>query len=325
VKAFVTGATGFIGGNLAKRLRARGDSVAALVRSPEKAADLRDSGCELVEGNLADEGAIRAGLDACDAAFHVGAVYRVGIRAAEHPAMYDANVEGTKRVLDAAIDAGTARIVYVSTNGVFGNTHGKVVDESYERQPLDFLSYYEETKVLAHREVKSRIEAGAPILIAQPGGVYGPGDTSQLGNFIDQVRKGRMPLKVFPESGFNFVHVDDVIEGILLVHDKGHLGEAYILGGEIATVDRLIELVARLSGRRPPRFTLPPVMAKLAIPFGPVLGPLFKLPPNMREGIRSAQGVTYWGTHEKAKRELGYSPRDLETGLRQTLDALKAA
>jgi dihydroflavonol-4-reductase len=92
VKAFVTGATGFIGGNLAKRLRARGDSVAALVRSPEKAGDLRDSGCELVEGDLADEGAIRAGLDSCDAAFHVGAVYKVGIRAAEHPAMFDANV-----------------------------------------------------------------------------------------------------------------------------------------------------------------------------------------------------------------------------------------
>jgi nucleoside-diphosphate-sugar epimerase len=325
VKAFVTGATGFIGGNLAKRLRARGDSVAALVRSPEKAGDLRDAGCELVEGDLADEGAIRAGLDGCDAVFHVGAVYKVGIRTAEQPAMYDANVEGTKRVLDAAIDAGIARIVYVSTNGVFGNTRGKVVDESYERQPLDFLSYYEETKVLAHREANSRIEAGAPILIAQPGGVYGPGDTSQLGNFIDQVRKGRMPLKVFPESGFNFVHVDDVIEGILLVHDQGRLGETYILGGEIATVDRLIELVARLSGRRPPRFTLPPMMAKLAIPFGPVLGPLFKLPPNLREGIRSAQGVTYWGTHEKAKRELGYSPRALETGLRQTLEALKAA
>jgi nucleoside-diphosphate-sugar epimerase len=325
VKAFVTGATGFIGGNLAKRLRARGDSVAALVRSPEKAGDLRDAGCELVEGDLADEGAIRAGLDGCDAVFHVGAVYKVGIRTAEQPAMYDANVEGTKRVLDAAIDAGISRIVYVSTNGVFGNTRGKVVDESYERQPLDFLSYYEETKVLAHREANSRIEAGAPILIAQPGGVYGPGDTSQLGNFIDQVRKGRMPLKVFPESGFNFVHVDDVIEGILLVHDKGRLGETYILGGEIATVDRLIELVARLSGRRPPRFTLPPMMAKLAIPFGPVLGPLFKLPPNLREGIRSAQGVTYWGTHEKAKRELGYSPRALETGLRQTLEALKAA
>jgi nucleoside-diphosphate-sugar epimerase len=325
MRAFVTGATGFIGGHLAERLRARGDEVVALVRSPNKASKLRELGCVLVEGDLGDEPAIRRGVAGCDAAFHVGAVYKVGVRASEHPAMYDANVEGTKRVLDAAIDARVGRVVYVSTNGVFGNTHGEVLDETYERKPVEFLSYYEETKYLAHQEAKARMAQGAPILIAQPGGVYGPGDTSQLGIFIDQVRSGRMPMKVFPETGFNFVYVDDLIDGILLVHDKGRIGETYILGGELATVEKLVELVARLSGRKPPRFTLPPVVAKLAIPFGPVIGPLFKLPPNLREGIRSAQGVTYWATHEKAMRELGYTPRDLETGLRQTLEALKAS
>jgi nucleoside-diphosphate-sugar epimerase len=324
MKAFVTGATGFIGGKLAERLRTRGDDVVALVRSPSKADRLRQLECELVAGDLGDEDAIRAGVAGCDAAFHVGAVYKVGIRESEHHAMYDANVEGTKRVLDAATRAGTARIVYVSTNGINGNTHGKVVDETYQRPPEEFLSYYEETKYLAHQEAKARIERGAPILIAQPGGVYGPGDTSQMGIFVDQVRKGRMPVKVFPETGFNFVYVDDLIDGILLVHDKGRIGETYILGGEIATVDRLIEVVARLSGRRPPRFTLPPVVARMAIPFGPVIGPMFKLPPNFREGFRSAQGVTYWATHDKAMRELGYAPRDLETGLRQTLEALAA-
>jgi nucleoside-diphosphate-sugar epimerase len=324
VKAFVTGATGFIGGNLAEHLTTRGDDVVALVRSPNKAVRLRELGCRLVEGDLGNEGAIREGVTGCDAAFHVGAVYKVGVRASEHPAIYQANVEGTKRVLDAAIDGRVSRIVYVSTNGVFGNTHGKVFDETYERLPEDFLSYYEETKYLAHREAKARIDRGAAILIAQPGVAYGPGDTSQLGIFIDQVRTGRMPVKVFPEVGFNFVFVDDLVEGILLVHDKGRIGETYILGGEIATVDKLIDLVATLSGRRPPRFTLPPVFAKLAIPLGPVIGPVFKLPPNLREVIRSAQGVTYWATHEKATRELGYTPRDLESGLRQTLDALAA-
>jgi dihydroflavonol-4-reductase len=324
VKAFVTGATGFIGGSLAEHLTTRGDDVVALVRSPNKAVRLRELGCRLVEGDLGNEGAIREGVRGCDAAFHLGAVYKVGVRASEHPAIYEANVEGTKRVLDAAIDGRVSRIVYVSTNGVFGNTHGKVFDETYERLPEDFLSYYEETKYLAHREAKARIDRGAAILIAQPGVAYGPGDTSQLGIFIDQVRTGRMPVKVFPEVGFNFVFVDDLVEGILLVHDKGRIGETYILGGEIATVDKLIDLVAALSGRRPPRFTLPPVFAKLAIPLAPVIGPMFKLPPNLREVIRSAQGVTYWATHEKATRELGYTPRDLESGLRQTLDALAA-
>jgi nucleoside-diphosphate-sugar epimerase len=324
LKAFVTGGTGFIGGKLAERLRARGDEVVALVRSPAKAGRLRQLECELVEGDLGNDDAIRKGVAGCDSTFHVGAVYKVGVRESDHPAMYEANVEGTKRVLDAAIDAGVGRIVYVSTNGVFGNTHGQVLDERYERRPAGFLSYYEETKYLAHQEARARIDRGAPILIAQPGGVYGPGDTSQLGIFVDQVRSGRMPVKVFPETGFNFVYVDDVVEGILRVHDKGRPGETYILGGELATVETLVEVVARLSSRRPPRFTLPPVLAKLAIPFGAVIGPIFKLPPNLREGIRSAQGVTYWATHEKAMRELGYAPRDLETGIRQTLETLRS-
>lgn len=239
--------------------------------------------------------------------------------------MYEANVEGTKRVLDAAIDAGVGRIVYVSTNAVLGNTRGKVLDESHDGPPDDFLSYYGETKYLAHQEAKARIERGAPILIAQSGGVYGPGDTSQLGIFIDQVRTGRMPAKVFPETGFSFLHVDDLVEGILLIHDKGRPGETYILGGELATVGTLVDLVARLSGRRPPRFTLPAALTRLAIPLGPVIGPMFELPPNLREGIRAAQGVTYWGSHDKAMHELGFSPRDLETGIRQTLEALDAA
>jgi dihydroflavonol-4-reductase len=219
MRAFVTGATGFIGGKLAERLRVRGDDVVSLVRSSGKAAKLRDLGCQLVEGDLSDEAAIRTGMSGCDAVFHVAADYRVGVRPSQHPAMYEANVEGTKRVLDAAIDAGVGRIVYVSTNAVLGNTHGKVVDESYEGSPDDFLSYYGETKYLAHQEAKARIERGAPMLIAQPGGMYGPGDTSQLGIFIDQVRTGRMPVKVFPETGFSFLHVDDLIEGILLIHD----------------------------------------------------------------------------------------------------------
>ena len=186
VKAFVTGGTGFIGSRVVRRLRERGDEVVALVRSPEKAADLRELGCELVEGDLSSEQAIRDGVQGCDAVFHVAAVYKVGIPASERDAMCDANVRGTERVLDAAIEAGVPRIVYVSTVGVFGNTHGQVVDETYSRDGEDFLSCYEETKCRSHQVALDRIAKGAPIVIVQPGGVYGPGDHSELGNIIDQ-------------------------------------------------------------------------------------------------------------------------------------------
>src|SRR6188472_780152 len=128
MKAFVTGGTGFIGGRLIRKLRERGDDVVALVRSPEKANALRELGCELVEGDLSDDDAIRQGVQGCDAVFHVAAVYKVGIPKSEHEAMREANVHGTERVLDAAVDAGVKRIVYVSTVGVFGNTHRKIVD-----------------------------------------------------------------------------------------------------------------------------------------------------------------------------------------------------
>ncbi len=147
VKAFVTGGTGFIGGRVARRLRERGDEVVALVRSPAKAAELRELGCELVEGDLSSERrdrsrrrGLRRGVPRRRPST------RSGSPTSEREAMRDANVRGTERVLDAAIEAGVPRIVYVSTVGVFGNTHGKVVDETYERNGGEFLSCYEETK-----------------------------------------------------------------------------------------------------------------------------------------------------------------------------------
>jgi nucleoside-diphosphate-sugar epimerase len=319
VRAFVTGGTGLIGGNLARRLRERGDEIVALVRTPAKAGTLRDLGCELVEGDLAAVDAIRRGCDGCDAAFHVAAIYEVGVPRSRRNEVFDVNVRGTARVLDAAEEAGVRRIVYVSTIGAFGNTKGKVVDESYRHPHDGFLSLYEETKTLAHDAAIDRIARGAPVIIVQPGGVYGPGDTSDLGSLMERVRRGRLPFRFFPETGFNFLHIDDAVTGILLAHDRGRVGESYVLGGQLATMDDLISTVARASGRRPPRMTMPPWLVKAGIPVGPLVGKALGTGPNLAEMIRSADGVTYWATDEKARRELGYAPRDLETGIRQTL------
>ncbi len=194
MKVFVTGATGFIGGEVARQLRARGDEVACLVRSPEKSKKLTGLGCELLSGDLGDADAIRAGMSGRDAVVHAAAMYEIGIPAEQHPAMYDANVRGTERVLGAARDAGVAKIVYVSTVGIFGNTHREVVDEGYEHPGRGFTSYYEETKLEAHRIAKRMIaEEKLPCVIVQPGGVYGPEDTSQVADLLEQFFAGRLP------------------------------------------------------------------------------------------------------------------------------------
>ena len=222
MRVFLTGGTGFIGGHVARRLRDRADDVRVLVRDLEKGRALEALGCELVVGDLGDEAAIATGLEGCDALIHNAAIYEVGIPASEHRAMYEANVLGTERVLRAALAAQTPKVVYVSTVGAFGNTHGEVVDESYEHPGKEFTSYYEQTKYEAHQIAERLIaEEGLPCVIVQPGGVYGPDDHSAIGQQINQFLAGRMPMIAFPDLGMNMVHVEDVAAGILLALDKG--------------------------------------------------------------------------------------------------------
>jgi nucleoside-diphosphate-sugar epimerase len=322
VRVFVTGGTGFIGGEVVRQLRARGDQVACLVRTPEKGKAVADLGCELVSGDLSDAAALRAGMEGCDAVIHAAAMYEVGIPTKQHPAMWEANVAGTELAMKAALDAGVARIVYVSTVGVFGNTHKEIVDESYEHPGKEFTSYYEQTKLEAHKVVKRMIaEQSLPAIIVQPGGVYGPGDTSQVADLLEQFFAGKLPLLPFPELGICMTHVEDIAGGILLALDKAELGETYVISGPATTMREAIETVASVSGRKAPKRDLPTGLMKAMVPFGPLVGKMMGQPPNLRELISSADGVTFWASYEKAGRELGYAPRGLEEGLRQTLEA----
>jgi nucleoside-diphosphate-sugar epimerase len=317
MRAFVTGGTGFIGSRVVQRLRDRGDEVVVLARRPETAAGLD---ADVEQGDLSDADAIRRGMEGCQAVFHIAADYRVGMAASKQDSMRDSNVAGTERVLDAAADAGVEKIVYVSTINIFGNTNGRTVDESYRRDEADgFVSTYDETKYRAHLIAEQRAAEGAPIVIVQPGGVYGPGDHALVGQMIDQASTGKLPAKAFPELGLNMVHVDDVADGIMLAYDKGTPGESYVLGGEITTQGDLIDKAAAIGGKKPPRMTVPPVLLKAMIPVGRWVGPPMGLPPNFREMISAAHNVTYWAKDDKARQELGYQPRDLDTGLRDTI------
>jgi len=321
VRVFVTGGTGFIGGETVRQLRERGDDVVCLVRSPDKGGKVAALGCELVRGDLGDLEAISRGMEGCDAAIHAAAVYEVGIPDSQRPAMYAANVTGTENVLRCALESKLPKVVYVSTVGAFGNTDHRVVDESYRHPGDSFTSYYEETKVEAHRVAERMTAESLPCVIVQPGGVYGPGDTSQVADLLDQFLAGRMPLLPFPELGICLTHVEDIAGGILLALDRGTPGESYVLSGPVTTMREAIEVVAGLTGRRAPKRAVPVPLMKAMTPIGPLVGKLMGQPPNLRELISSADGVTFWASHEKATRELGYGPRGLEEGLRQTLEA----
>jgi dihydroflavonol-4-reductase len=324
MRAFVTGGAGFIGRSLVRQLRARDDGVVALVRDVARADALRELGCELVEGDLASMPAddLRTALDGADALFHLAGSYRVGIPAAEHAAMYRANVGATRAALDAAIAAGVRRTVYVSTANVFGDTRGRVVDEAFRRpQPPRFLSYYDETKYLAHLAAEERIASGAPVLIALPCMVYGPGDHSQVGATIARAMAGRLPVISAPDLGGSLVHVDDLAAGIMLIHDKGAVGEQYVLGGEITSLRDVVRRAAAVAGKRPPRLSTPSWLLRAVEPLGELIGRAFPGAPDLGEMVRASNGVTYWATDAKARGELRYAPRDLESGLRTLLPA----
>jgi len=307
MRVFVTGATGFVMGAVARMLRARGDSVVALVRSPARAASLTALGCELVAGDVVDPSGVIGEIRRCDALIHGAAIYEIGVSAKRRREMEETNITGTRRILDAARAAGTSRILYVSTIAAFGNTHGAIVAEGH-RPTSPPTSAYEDTKRRAHEIALDAARSGAPIVIVQPGQVYGPSDHSEVGANFRALAQGRLRYRAFEDLGLNLVHVDDLADGILRALDRGRAGEGYILGGEIATLGAAYRAVAKATGRSLPLLVVPSAIARLA----------GKLIPRMREVVSSADGVTFWATDAKARAELGTKPRDLAAGMRDT-------
>ena len=260
-------------------------------------------------------------MQGSDAVIHGAAIYEVGIPKSRREPMRQANVVGTENALGAALDAKIPRVVYISTIGAFGNTNGEVVDETYDHPGQSFTSYYEETKYEAHQVAKGLIADGLPCVIVQPGGVYGPDDHSAIGKQILDFASGRMPFVPFPKVGMNMVHVEDVATGVLLALDKGEVGESYVLGGDITTMRGVMDTTAKVMGKREPRGNVPTGLLKAIAPAGPVIGKIMGQPPNMREMISSADGVTFWASSDKAEAKLGYEHRPLDRGLRETLEA----
>jgi dihydroflavonol-4-reductase len=312
----LTGATGFVGGELARQLRTDGHTVRALVRDPARAAGLTAQGVELVAGDLDDLDALRGLCTGVDGLFHVAGWYKLGSR---HPAEgWRANVEGTRHVLTAARDAGVPRIVYTSTLAVNSDTHGAVVDESY-RFHGRHVSVYDQTKAAAHDVAHEFAAAGLPVVIVMPGLVYGPGDTALSGELIRDVARGRRVV-IPAGGGACWAHVADVAAGHVLAMQRGVPGESYMLAGPPASFVEGLGRVAAIAGTKRPIALPTPMVAATAAVMGP-LGKVLPLPAQYAGESMRASLATYYGTPAKAEQLLGWSCRDLDTGLRETLAA----
>ena len=321
MRVFVTGGAGFIGEAVVRRLMARGDRVTAVVRDLERAESLAAMGVDLREGDLSRTAAIVDAMRGTEAAIHLAGSYRVGIPASERQRMHDANVGATHRVLDAFATAGLDRLVDVSTINVAGNTHGRIVDERYRRDLSEgFLSYYDETKFLAHRAVQERIGAGGLIVIVQPGTTYGPRDHSAIGQQLQGAYDGTLRYIAVGDLGISPVYVDDVASGIIAALDRGRIGESYFLGGQNMKLRDAMQVAARIGGRTLPRLEIPTFFIRLGSRAPAALARAMGFPDDLGEVARSSIGVTFWGSSAKAATELGYVPRDLASGLRATFD-----
>lgn len=313
---FLTGATGFIGGRLAAALAARGYRLRCLVRDPSRAAALSELGAELIEGDVTSAHAVDRGLAGADVACHLAAIYDVGV--VDEHALVHSNVAGTRVFLDALGRSQVRRAVYVSSIAALGPVDSGQGDES-TRWRGPFPTVYHRTKTEAHALALAAQQRGALIIVC-PAYVYGPGDEGPAGRFLQDLVRRRVPALVSDSAWFSFVHVDDVVDGIVAAIERGRPRESYVLGGEAATLTDFAARAAAAAGVRAPRLRFPrPLALAAGTLFDAVsrsTGRRFAL---SREGVASVTGGRWLHSYEKATREFGYQPRSLAEGLPETM------
>ena len=310
MKYFITGATGFVGGEIARQLAKAGHEICAIVRDPQKAKWIDELGVKLYKGDVTDKESMRAAMSGVDGVFHVAGWYKYSAKAKERQDGYNINVLGTRNVLELMQELKIPKGAYTSTCAVNSDTKGKVVDESY-RFTGEHLTQYDRTKAAAHEIAKDFIAKGLPLVIAMPGGIYGPGDTSSMGSGIRSLLQGQIPV-IPTQFGVCYEHVEDTARGHLLMMEKGKAGEAYITAGEPHTLAETYKFTCEIAGVKMPAiipYQLLKLMSVLAVPFAGLM-PEYYTP----DALRSLAGVTYWGDSSKARRELGLTQRPFREG-----------
>ncbi len=320
--AFVTGGSGFIGQHIVRKLVARGYTVRALARSEQSIQLVEQAGATAVQGDLNDREALAQGMKNCGLVIHAAAWYKIGDR--DWTTAEVVNVAGTRKVLRLAYELDIPKIIYVSTVGVFGDTHGQLADENYYHEG-PFATEYERTKWIAHYRIAvPLIEKGAPLSIVMPGGVYGPGDHSLIGELMRRFYYHRLPFPFVPgpETTLTYAHVADIAEGVILAAEKGKIGESYILAGPAVPLGEMVRFWSQVTGKPMALIPVPASLIKLALPLVEVVNQVMPLPGIYSAETMRTMGATYIGRADKARADLGWQPRSLQAGMLETLGAV---
>lgn len=311
MKVLVTGANGFTGSHLVKALEQRGVSVVALVRS-SNLARLSDCNVQLVYGEITDRNALLQAMTGVDTVFHTAAYVELGL--VDETEMQRVNVEGTRAVLEVAQAVGVSKIVYCSTIGVYGDTGGKVVDETFKRNQTDFDSAYDRTKYAAQQLADQFAAQGLAVVSILPSGIFGA-DDPHFGPVIQQFLKGRLKLWVGGDRITGIVHVDDLVTAMILAAAKGKTGEHYIISAGDLTTREMFEILSKETGIPVPREAPKPLVRLV----GNILDPIGRIlkwqPPLSRERVHYVYDRCVRVDATKARQELGWQPRSVSETL----------
>ncbi|MFQ5846329.1 MAG: hopanoid-associated sugar epimerase [Candidatus Methylomirabilales bacterium] len=319
MKALVTGATGFVGANLIRELLKDGTAVRALVRAGSPRTTLEGLDIETVNGDLQDRDSLRDALKGCRVLYHVAARYSLASRDAAE--MYRANVEGTRNILEVALELGVERAVYTSTVGALGipKDHRPGTEET----PVtlaEMVGSYKRSKFLAEREAERIGGLGLPVVIVNPSTPVGPWDVkpTPTGRMIVDYLKGRMFGYI--HTGLNLVHVRDVARGHILAARKGRVGEKYILGNQNLTLREIFRMLEQISGVPAPRFRIPYPVALVAAGASEGYARLRRQEPQIPwTGVRMARKMMFFNP-AKAVRELQFPQTPVAEALREAVD-----
>ena len=315
MKAFVTGATGFIGGNLVRALLAEGHQVRALVRPESDQRNIAGLPIESVAGDLDDRKKLAEQVAGCDCVFHVAAHY--SLWAKDRDAIYRANVTGTKNLLAAAQSARIKRFMHTSSVAAIGvPASGTVANEETQTTVEALVSDYKKSKFLAEQAAREAARNGQDVVIVNPSTPIGAHDVkpTPTGEIILRFLQDRMPAYV--HTGLNLIDVDDVVRGHILAWQKGRTGERYILGNRNLTLKEMLEILAAITGKPAPRFAVPHAIP-LAVAFVDemILARYFgKTPQVSFSSVRMSRKAMYYDS-SKAIRELGLPQSSIENAI----------